>query len=692
MDAAYMSRLSQYLSDYRFMLLDGETVALLENGGAAALADHALAEVYGAFTLTPLDNLEGDPFLLAQGQIKRLLAVSVLSGGGLALKDEVLAAEYEGNWYVMIRGSLSPRGAALTNREGAVKKIYAASARIMEANPELRFYFSGVPFHSYESSSASRREISLISTVSLIGVILLFLLVFRSPVPALAAFAAIGCSILSALGAALLVFREVHVLSFVFGTTLIGTCVDYSIHYFVYRKGLPETASGAEVRSRIFRGIALSFISTAICFAALFFAPFAILKQFSVFSLAGLASSFLSVTCIYPVIWNGKGKRKERGSFRLPARRRLPRLPLLAGMILGCVVLLALNRDRIRVENRLGDLYAMPEHLSESERINARVLNYGYAGWYFIVSGADGEELLENEERLRSALDAEIGRGNLGSYMAASFFIPSRETQRRSYAAAAKLLPLAAAQFEQLGFPPEAAESYRREFATAAERYVLPGGAGFPAELAASLWIGKTGDRYYSCVLPLRPVDEALFREIAAGQDQVFFVNKVKDTGTELDRLTAIMLALFLAALGVIAVVVRRFYSWGKTLRICAVPLLLALAVLAALSCLNIPLGFFAMVGLLLVFGLGLDYMFYRVEAAGAGADSRGLTAEAILLSFLTTALSFGALALSGFAPVHIFGVTVFAGLCAAYISTTLVTDGGASENQRSSGSGLSPE
>jgi predicted exporter len=697
-DETSMSRFRQYLYDYRFMLLDEETRETLEAGGGGELAANALASAYGAFTLTPLDDLEGDPFLLVDRQARRLYALQLLSGGNLSPLEDVLAARYNGEWYVMIRGSLSPGGAALASKENAVRRIYAAGSAIMAANPELRFYYSGVPFHSYESSSGARREISLISTVSVIAVLILFLFVFRSPVPVLASLAAAGVSILSALGAALLFFREVHVLSFVFGTTLIGTCVDYSIHYFVYRAGLPGPLRGAEIRSRIFRGIAMSFVSTVICFAALLFAPFAILRQFAVFSSAGLLSSFLSVMCIYPAAWSGTKNKNNSLSFpfryALRPKKRKPLLAraLLAGIPLACLVLLVINRDRVRVENRLGDLYAMPPHLAESERLNAQALNHGSSGWYFIVSGSDPETLLENEEKLRAALDRETAGGNLGSYWAVSLFIPSQKTQRRSYGAAAKLLPLADAQFGNLGFPPEAADAYRREFAAAGDRYALPGETDFPMELAASLWIGKAGEAYYSCVLPLHAADETPFRKIAGEQEHVFFVNKMKDIGAELDRLTKIMLVMFFAALVVIAAVTRFCYSWGRTLRICAVPLLLALAVLTALACLNIPLGFFAVVGLLLVFGLGLDYVFYSVEAEQKAADDpgHGLTALAITLSFATTALSFGALALSGFMPVHIFGVTVFAGLCAAYISAILVTAAGKAENQRKTGA--SPE
>jgi predicted exporter len=687
-DENFVDRFGQYLYDYRFMLLDSETRELLDNGGASAIAANALASVFSPFTFAPLDNLADDPFLLVERSVQKKLSSS-LSSGKMSLHDDVLAAQHEGTWYVILRGSLAPKGLALTNRESTVKKIYEAGATIAAANSGLRFFYSGIPFHSYESSSNAQKEISLISTVSLLAILAIFLYVFRSPVPALAAFAAIGLSLITAFSTAMLFFREVHVLSFVFGTTLIGTCTDYSIHFIVHRGkaeqvplcSLKPDAGAIKARARVLRGLALCLISTAICFASLLLAPFGILKQFAVFSIAGLLSSFLTVMCIFPLI------RTNKKEISFPIYRSLPKklcIIALAGSFALFAAVLFINRDKVRVENKLGDMYKMSGHLLESERINAQVLDYGSSGWYFIVSGSNAEEVLQNEEDLCAGLDLEIERGNLGSYMAVTSFYPSQKSQRSSYEAAKKLMPLAPAQFEALGFPQGAAEDYRAEFASA-ERYLLPTGSDFTSEFG-SLWVGEIGDTYYSCVLPLHAADGDAFRNIAAEREHIFFVNKVKDAQRELDRLTRIMLLLFLIAFIVIIVMIRRFYSWQQTARIFAVPVFLFLAVLTVLSCLNIPLGFFTIVGLVLVFGLGLDFIFYNCEAENR-RENKEHTALAILLTFATTALSFGALALSSFAPVHIFGITVFSGLCAAYIFSTLLSASAPSETQRISGS-----
>jgi predicted exporter len=699
-DETVMDQFSAYMHEYRYVLLNEADRKLLENGGGGSIAADALAEAFGAFTLAPLDNLGTDPFFLAGRGMNRFLASSLLSNGSLSPREDVLAAHYEGRWYVMLRGTLTPMGVSIIN--GDVEKIYAACAAIKSGEPDLSFVCSGVPFHSYESSSRAQREISLISTITLIIILILFLAVFRSPLPALFSILSVGASLLLAAGTTLLVFREIHVLSFVFGTTLIGTCVDYSVHYFIHWKGNPVLKSG--VRAHILRGLTMSFVSTEICFTALFFAPFGILRQFAVFSLAGMLSSFLTVVCLFPYI-NVPAKNKMKSSWLMlpkcmmlgtvPNRVLLKRLGL-AGILVISLVLLFVNRDKVRVENNISGLYTMSGTLLESEKISAIVLDHGSSGWYFIVSGSTAEETLEREEALCRRLDAEVSRGALGSYLAASLFVPSIQTQQQSYEAAGLLLPLADKQFSYLGFPPEAAAGFSADFAAAQGHYVLPD-EGLPPylrELISSLWIGTAAAEgaYYSCVLPLHTRAEAPFRTIAAELPGVFFMNKVKDIGGELDALTRIMLFIFLAAYGVIAIFIRFFYSFRQTFRICAVPFLLALVTVTVLACCNIPLGFFSVTGLVLVFGLGLDYMFYITESGRADAGDRSLTVHAIGLSFATTALSFGALALSGFVPVHIFGLTVFTGLTTAFIAAMLLSGNGADgsplENQRNSGSG----
>jgi predicted exporter len=315
--------------------------------------------------------------------------------------------------------------------------------------------------------------------------------------------------------------------------------------------------------------------------------------------------------------------------------------------------------------------------LQESGKRAAQVLDYGSPGWYFIVSGTGPEETLEREEQLAARLEEAIAQGNLGSFLGTSVFVPSIKTQKKTYEAMKALLPLVSSQFEYLGFPPEYANSFNHEMNAAATRYCLPGDAHKASDAPAqagigNLWIGEQGGNWYSCVMPLHPsVDEATFRAIADEFDFVHFMNKGKDIGHDLDTLTKTMMLFFLASYLVISVIICCVYPRRDSIKICAAPLFLVVTALAVLAVNRIPLGFFSAAALVLVFGLGLDYIFYMVEKKRA--ETANLTRLAVVLSFVTTFLSFGALALSSFAPTHIFGLTVSAGLSAAFIFAMLL-------------------
>ena len=97
------------------------------------------------------------------------------------------------------------------------------------------------------------------------------------------------------------------------------------------------------------------------------------------------------------------------------------------------------------------------------------------------------------------------------------------------------------------------------------------------------------------------------------------------------------------------------------------------MAALTALAVNRISIGFFSAAALVLVFGLGLDYVFFMTGRKNK-AD-KNLTLLGVVLSFLTTFLSFGALAFSSFMPAHLFGLTVSAGLGAAFICAIILQE-----------------
>jgi len=671
-DSRSIAEITEFLFKSRFVIAGENTIELLESGNAGEIAMDALASVFGTFNFIPLNNIDKDPFLLTERRMRDFLSTALLAGGNLGIKEDVLSVQNDGIWYVVLRFTLPSQAVSVTNMSNnIIGEIYSAAASIKETEPEMEMYFSGFPFHSYESASSAQREISILLTISLIFILLLFLIIFRSPIPIVFSILDISVSLVLATAAVFLFFREVHVFTFIFGTTLIGICVDYSIHFFVKWKGNAALKNGNEIRSSISKCLITCFVSTAICFVVILFTPFPIFRQFSVFTLVGLISSFLTAYCIYPLLKVPDERKRQFGFLHGKNISISPVLRIVSASVLAAtfIVILYFNPHGLKINTDLNSLYTMSPFLEKSEKKAAVVLDHGSSPWYFIVSGNSAEETLRNEERLILRLEEEITSGNLSSFLGTSMFVPSLERQKRTYKAMSALLPLAGLQYETLGFPPEYEEMFYAEFA-AGEIYFSPEDLSSLAEVS-NLWIGEVNGYYFSCVFPFHAKDLGIFKSIADDHDFVFLVNKEEDINHDLDILTRTIVLLFFIAYFIIAVLIFIAYPLRKSIKICITPGLGILAVLAVLAARGISLGFLPIFALILVFGLAIDFSIFM--AGSKNSEERKLVRFALLLSFLTSTLSFGILTFSSFTPVNIFGFTVAVGLAAAFIFTMLL-------------------
>lgn len=686
-DMNSFGEIMKFIDRYKFNLLDEETIDTLNNGGQQEFAQNALATAYSGFTMTPLENLEKDPFLLTEQDLQSYLAHIQESGTKMSLKDGVLASYIkpegiaginEALWYVMIRGVLSKEGAALASKTNAVAQIHEVCDPLEKDG--TRFIYSGTPFHSYKSSTNATKEISLISTISLLVVLTILLLIFKRAHPIVFSIASILWSTGTAVCTTLAIFGKMHILTLVFGTSLIGSCIDYSLHYFITWKGNTECHRGYQVRNHLIKGLTLSLFSTVLCYFTLVFAPFNLLKQMAVFSMSGIISSFLTVLCIYPFIPVPKTNRDIPliKFFYTPSwynKKLVGRIVVTCMFILSIGLLLVFHKN-CKIENDLKKLYKAEGKEVQYENEARQVLQYNPSGW-FIISGNSIDETLQNEEALTAKLKAINEGKEKGGFMCTSAFIPSVSKQKKSRSATEKLLPLAEEQFEYLGYDPSLAEAYRKDFYAEKDNFAELG-KNIPEYLLASLntaWLGEIDGKYYSVVIPVSVLDYDAYKSLADNKN-VFFISKVTEMNHDLDRLSHMILKMIFVVYAVLFIVLKFFYSLKQTCKIVSVPLLIVLWTSAIFALCNIKLEFFSITGMILVFGLGLDYVIYMLENEKR-ADLTGnarLEPFAIALSFITTAVSFGALALSQFVPVHMMGLSIFIGLATAYMSTFFYT------------------
>ena len=436
----------------------------------------------------------------------------------------------------------------------------------------------------------------------------------------------------------------------------------------------------------------MAIISTSICFAILLFAPFTILKQMSFFCLTGLISSFLTTIAIYPYIKLPVNRGNVRfsdafGKMISKVEQKWVGRIVIGVLFTAAILSIIVFHKNVRIKNNLLTLYDMHGKLLEDEITASKVIEYTPGGWY-IVSGSTEEEALENEEKLRNSFERAVN--NEVGYVSTSDFVPSKRNQDKSRTAYKKLLELAEYQFYALGYEPAEATALASqlysEFESTESEYVSFEAGNVPdfiISAISSAWLGKVGEKYFTVLLPTRVTDYTTYRSLVENNDNAFFISKSQDISADLDQLTAMVLKFFVVAYILMFIMLRFFYTWKQSLKIISVPLLIILVVVAVFAACKINMEFFSVTGLILVFGLGLDYIIYMMEnekkshgaaasdtsgASGTSCQTSTLEPFATMVSFVTTIISFGALALSSFKPVHLIGLSIFIGLFTAYI------------------------
>lgn len=726
-DADAMRESRQFLFENRYVLQSPKVRQLLQAGNLQQLQDKALQKIYGAFGIADLGNLDSDPLLLGEQSFDYFTLESPLMSGKFSLREDVLVAVDSADaqekqiFYVMWSAVLSPKTSAMASDGHALERLNHSLDSLKNAAPGLKVAKSGVPFHSYESSRNAQKEVTWISVISIILVLILLLSAFRSPLPIFCTLISIGVAAAAALSGSWIIFGSIHVFTFVFGTSIIGVSIDYAIHFFTdWKNSAGSQESGFDVRHHIFKGLLLGFLTTELSYMALTFAGFDLLKQMAVFSIIGLASSFATILLIFPNI----PVQKKQASLPLALPTKFldayefamgtgkKKFWLQPALLTVFVVALIPGVFMLDVKTDMRALYTMSEELKQSEILNARLNNLGISPNYFIVEGETAEEVLQQEEVLRSALDSAVADSSMKGYLAASAFLPSVKTQRETHDALQKSIlqdtSLPGDNIPDTSLPGDSIPdtslpggnipdtSLRAQGAKQSTSILSPSFSQYlnsigvtndsafsrslfqepsfltpESEMPSSfkailnmLWIGQVNGKFYSAVLPLHVTSKFDAATLVKDLPHVYAVNKMENingTLTELSRMTLMLVAVAYLIVFAILVVVYKFRTAVKVIR---APVIACIFLASVFGYCGITFNFFAITGVILTLGIGIDYALFFRE----GGKRNLPTALAVMLSAATTVISFGSLAFSSFVPVSTFGLATLLGILCCFI------------------------
>lgn len=655
---ANITEIIEEYEKYHNNLLSNQTRKYLINKQYDKVEENAYEALYNPI-IPPVGSIEDDPFLLLTDFVMNLNKNS-------QAPSNFTPIQLNDKYYSLImldvdkELALSP---TVLNKE--VKKLVDLQKEFSKNGTKV--YLTGAPIHSYFASSHSIFEINLICILSTLFVIGLVFWYFGSLFPLIPIGLSIGLGIYAGYCMTALVFKNIHILTFVFSTTLIGVCVDYSLHYFV---ALKEGKTGTEVIKDIFKSLTVSLITTVSAFLILLFADFILLRQISIFTITGLVTVYGIVVLWYPLLEKIGLDYKPNNTNSLEARQNssllgresergvelnkynmnslLSRifnthetvhaskhLGIFASLSLFIIILLILRP--IHFDDNIKNMYTPPKTLLNAEKLFTEIAGTNGDTSIFVVKGNNLEDLLQKEEEIADML-------NDTEYQALSKYVPSEKRQKSNQTLRKELYRAKLNDFA-IFLPTQKrsqliSQNYGNNFLSASNDFEFMK-KNFLIDKNASIMVvsGYNGEKI----------------------DGVRIINFQKDISAQIKHCRRVCLGLLIPIFGLLYLLLTKIYDKKSGLKILLPSICAVALVFGILGLFGCPINLFHLLAIFLIIGFGLDYSVFRFTNPEKAGDS-------VFLSCITTVFSFALLAFTGFKLISSLGTVLALGLLSSYI------------------------
>ena len=632
---------------YKYQLISKEIREVLLNNQASRVAEEGIANFYSPFFIPIVDNIEDDPFFVLNSKLIELLQ----NNNNIETRDGINFINYEGKFNVLLKMDIDKKIDSMIFFDRLTELL-----RKMENDEEIKIYISGVPIHAYYSQKSAQKEITIISAVSLIFICLIFLFIFKSVKPYIISMISIAVSSATSFFLLSILLDSIHIFTFVFGTSLIGVSLDYSIHFITEWYNEKDKK---EVLRKILPSMSLSFMTTIASYFALSLTSLSLLKQTALFSIFGLASSFLTVIIIYPIIFKNYNRFLRENILNktkniLSGYVDFLNIKFVLFLTIFVILISIINIPKLKVNFSSNQLYNPPDFLTYNETEIYKRLNSSLSRNIIISRGNSLNEALENEETLENYFT---------NYRALSKIFYSKSRQRENIKLVEdNLIPLLKKQTEDLGFDNEIYNKIKMEFENSKNEFLnIEDLIENMSELKKL--IVKNNGKYFI----ISTTDEIETKIIENENIKIFNINYEINEALDKTARTAIKTALI--AYVIIFFFMIIFLSKKHAVAIMIIQIISIFVNLSVHSIFNFTINIFSVFALILSIGISIDYCIFFSKSKA----KKEVTFLSIFLAMITTALSFGTLSFSGFIPVKSFGLFLFIGILVTFLLSPIL-------------------
>ncbi len=617
--------------------------------------------------------------------------------------------------FVMVRPRGSVRDMGFVRAlERDVSRIATEALQLAGGESSIRIALAGGYPRAAEAISVIWRDMVISFAVSF-GLVLLSLYLALRPSAIVLAIvvATLFVSLAWTLLLAYLLYGTLNIITSIVAAVLIGLFVDYIIH--VYRRfqdvfrleggslpALERTLTGTG------KAILSSAITTSLSFFSVVVTSFRGLHELGVVAGVGilfcLAATLVLTTSLLVWLaksrpaWLAAGRRGDLGEDR--AARLVERRGRL--LLAGFAVLLTLGlvgTARVRFETSLEAVGLGESAVQVAEDRVAQVLGR-HGEPLFVVARARGEDALARDfDALERQGEQWRAAGTVGSFSSPGMLLPppSRQEEAMRLMTAAglstrftgpQLAGLLRLEMDRQGLAPDASlDSYAEGIVRAlASRDVLglpeiahaenPRAAYYynPAARAIAAHLTAPGPRWDRATLAALEEDVRRLGSDFRLVGPAVFLDEIRAT-----ILWDAGLAVALSFSANLLVVWLHFRRWRRVWLVMVPVTAGTILTVGVMGILGMPFNFFNVAGIALIFGFGVDYGIYLMQAhveggrsAGGGPFAVRSVGGSVVLCAITTIVSCGSLITSHYRGLASIGAVLSLGALFCLVSTLL--------------------
>ncbi len=526
-----------------------------------------------------------------------------------------------------------------------------------------QFKITGSVLFAADAKQKAEKESTLMSVLGVSLTLLLLLIVFRTP-RILWLFLPILIGMLSGVVATVWGFGQIHILTLVIGTSLVGVLIDFPLHWLAGslfdRRWLPLLAM-QKLRFTFF----ISLLVTLLGYGLLAFTHLPILQQTALFSAVSLMTALLATQLFLPYLfyrYQPTTLLPERKTFNLIqkglntfANKRFNKgtLLIISLLILGGGIKSSWHDD-------IRQWVSMPQSMLNEAKTIGELTGVDLGSQYFLLTAENEALLLEKDAKLSK----QLAQRNITFKSLSQWISPLAEQKQL----AEYLQHISADDYAVLNDIGVPTEKIQQNLTALSQHKPLTLSEALNTQLGQAwkmLYLGELAPNQVASIIKISQADSAIMQALANNRD-IFWQDKRAYLNQAFKEAKEQAAWLKIISFVIAGLLLWKVFETKTSIRILFIPCIAILGTIAIFGWIDLPIGLFSMFGLLLVSAISIDYAVY-MKTVNEEPSHKRIT---LTLAACTTLISFLLLAISSTPAVATFGISVSIGVIISLLTT----------------------